>query len=422
MKSYFLLVFFIILAACNTQKVSIIEEHYKPPLKDTVDYVDYWSKVLYAMPERLNWDSLTPDYRDFAKGMLYLKNGDYDSSQACYLRLFKSPNDTIRNYSRSYLSELFLYRRKFNDWANAFMDTVVSAKVDTIRHSVFIQKRQKEENYFFGSESDTLPIVLNAGLASVIIKVNGEELKFLLDTGCDLSAITKKAAKHFTYQKMDYPVEVISIVGKRVKTDPLIIDSFLLGKTRINNMYATLFENSALRFRFLFITFLKFDGIIGWNVLKNLDFEINYKSKKLVIRKPVNRNITDRNLCWLFGPVIKLTNYMGAELLFKLDIGAMNTSLYPLIFDKMQIPDVVNKKKRIWSVGGSERIKIQRVPNLTLRLNDYLLNFENISSSEDNYYYIRMDGNFGADVGEKGRIRIDALNGRYDIFPELEHE
>jgi hypothetical protein len=48
-------------------------------------------------------------------------------------------------------------------------------------------------------------------------------------------------------------------------------------------------------------------------------------------------------------------------------------------------------------------------------LNNYELQFKNLKSDEQNSNFVLLDGAIGSDIGQKRKIRIDALNGYFGI-------
>jgi hypothetical protein len=56
------------------------------------------------------------------------------------------------------------------------------------------------------------------------------------------------------------------------------------------------------------------------------------------------------------------------------------------------------------------------IPKISFILDNYMLNFKNMNSGIDkNDKFFVLDGVMGSDIGKNGKIRIDALNGIFEI-------
>jgi len=111
-----------------------------------------------------------------------------------------------------------------------------------------------------------------------------------------------------------------------------------------------------------------------------------------------------------------LMNQEGIKLNFGLDTGARKTSITDNIIQKIGINNVRIKKKIIGSAGGLEKIKSKIITDLTLILNGYALHFKNIGTSpKKTGIFVRLDGTFGSDIAKNGAIKIDYLNGRFEL-------
>lgn len=149
-----------------------------------------------------------------------------------------------------------------------------------------------------------------------------------------------------------------------------------------------------------------------------MDIEIDYIEKFVTIRKPVNKDKQDPNFFWLGYPIVTLMDHRGVRLNFGLDTGARKTSITDNILEKVDVNNVIIKKKTIGSAGGFERIESKIIPYLRLVLSGYELSFRDIGTNPVNPgRFIKLDGILGSDIFNKGRIKIDILNGRFEFKP-----
>ncbi|GEM_PF-3754647 len=100
---------------------------------------------------------------------------------------------------------------------------------------------------------------------------------------------------------------------------------------------------------------------------------------------------------------------------FFFDSGAKYSSFYDLLLQKVSISKIEEKQQRMWGVGGSKKEKVKVIPGISFILNNYELQFKNLKSDGQNNNFILLDGAIGSDIGQKGKIHIDALNGYFGI-------
>jgi hypothetical protein len=159
---------------------------------------------------------------------------------------------------------------------------------------------------------------------------------------------------------------------------------------------------------------LKIDGIIGWNVIKNLDVTFDCPNALLYIQKPAENSNIENSMFWLDCPIVKMKAIDGSDLFFEFDTGAQNSNIYDALLNKLSIKEYSEKSQTFYGIGGSKRIEMKRIDNLNILLDQYCLNFKNINTgnrTEDLY----LDGKIGIDLFKKIKIRISATNGIFKV-------
>lgn len=190
------------------------------------------------------------------------------------------------------------------------------------------------------------------------------------------------------------------------------------GNLTYHNKPCVISNSSNLKFKFLFYTFLSFDGILAWDIIKNLDITIDIKEKMMYLKKPKALQYHNRNMFWLNHPLVKLKYKNGFDLLFNFDSGAMNSEFYDFLLAKIKIDDLFNDSERIYGVGSSLKREQKVIPKISFLLNDNSLNFTNLKSGVERVNnFLKLDGMIGCDVLLKSsKLHIDAQNGIFDII------
>ena len=129
-----------------------------------------------------------------------------------------------------------------------------------------------------------------------------------------------------------------------------------LGDIKISNIPIDVRnKNDAVKAKILFLTFFQCDGVIGWDLLHKFDFSIDYKNKLLTLRKPIEKNIEQKNLFWYKTPIVKFYSQNNYPLLFFFDSGCGLSSLNTKSISNVLEIDTNNFKKRTKRLHGANK-------------------------------------------------------------------
>jgi hypothetical protein len=161
----------------------------------------------------------------------------------------------------------------------------------------------------------------------------------------------------------------------------------------------------------------KIDGIIGWDVLRQLDIRLDHPRGVLVMRMPRAAGpAAERNLSWLGYPLVRLTSGDGELLQFGLDTGLQETFVTTLLPARLGLHPVGGERRRIGGFGSDTLVHVLLVPTLRLNVGDASLTFRRAVVYPARYgSLVPLDGVLGADVGRGGVVRIDATNGVFRV-------
>ncbi|MEN6510399.1 MAG: retropepsin-like aspartic protease [Chloroherpetonaceae bacterium] len=410
---YFIL--FLFLVGCGSTSV-YINQYNEPLSPDTTSYSNYWTTLRTGMPEYSNRFNISKDWEAFATGLKFIKENNISDAETIFFDLSKSTNDTISTNSKYILGYLLVDKSKWKDYYNFFKNDSEpdSIAIKRLLYPAFMYSPAEKITYT--NDEANIPLKIKGGLPIIKVIMNGEVYSFLFDTGAQITTISNNVAKKNGIMPLYYhPRALVGSQGLNADIQTAIIDDLEIGNLHILNHPCFITDESNLKFRFLFITLLKLDGIIGWNAIKNMDVTLDYKNDNLILRKPQKKQHNDQNIFWLEEPIIKLKSKEGINLLFFVDTGAKYSSFYDLLLQKISIPKIEEKQQRMWGVGGSKKEKVKVIPEVSFILNNYELQFKNFKSDGQNNNFILLDGAIGSDIGQKGKIHIDALNGYFGI-------
>jgi hypothetical protein len=407
--------FFII--ACKNTNLTIVKNSKMDMRNDTISYSTYWTAMRCGLP------SLAPKYNPekdelkFAEGLTALIEGQIEKSESKFKKLFlESNNDTVRENSKIILSQLLIYQSKWKSYYDLLRDESKpdSSEIKRLLYPSFIGLKTYRE---FTSHADTIPIKLYKGLVLVPVSINEKIYYFLFDTGVQLTTLSSDIIKESGCQVLNlHGKALIGSTGKSSDGHTSVIKKFNFGNYYISNLPCFITDASNLELRFLFIPYMKFDGIIGWDIIKNIDVEIDYKNKIMIIREPIERDNEHKNLFWLNDPVVKLKSIGGANLLFFLDLGAQESCFYDFLLQKLILKDLDNSYTIDFGLGGSILQNTQNISKINFIFDDYYLCFNNLKKgiSKPGKFFV-LDGSLGNDIGQNNILRIDASNNILEI-------
>ena len=283
-------------------------------------------------------------------------------------------------------------------------------------------------NIDFKKDSVVIPIKFSRGLPLVKIKINEKYYYFLIDTGVNKTLIGKNivTSNDILY---DNEERTVTAIDGKVTVYSGFLPELDLGDIKISNFPVDVVNrNDAFKVTELFfITTFRCDGVIGWDLLQRFDFTIDYKNKQLTLRKPVEKNIQQKNLFWYEIPIVKFYSENNYPIIFFFDTGSNLTSFATETLSRVGLADTNNLKKRtvtFYGVGGN-KVKQNKYnyPNFqcyTLSDNEMTLlsvdkavlqDMEKISTSA-----IYVDGVLGSDLFKGKAIRVDMKNGLFEIY------
>jgi hypothetical protein len=224
-----------------------------------------------------------------------------------------------------------------------------------------------------------------AGTPKITMRVNGKKWRFWVDTGAGMTTVSSKLAKKCritTY--LPGKGTAMSATGHSVGVRFGMIDSLNGAGLSVQNHPCLVLDKKDLRFFRIFgIPLVKIDGIIGWNLLQELNVDIDFPNKKICFTQPEDKEkLSDLevNFFWMGQPMTTAIideNYQS--ILLFLDTGASQSGLYETIYSKADTSKTFHKKIRMASAGGSYRINTLIFPEFRLIAGEQKLVLKNVA-------------------------------------------
>jgi hypothetical protein len=162
---------------------------------------------------------------------------------------------------------------------------------------------------------------------------------------------------------------------------------------------------------------VKIDGIIGFDIIRQMDIEVDFGENTLRLRDPsASRPDNDRNMFWVGLPVVRIKSTSGIPLHFGLDTGAQLTFVTETLLDKLQIEAARIESRRVGGLGGEISLRAPVLPDLRVEVRGFPILFRGAVVRAPVYQVLAsLDGVLGGDIWNSGIVRIDMTNGVFAI-------
>ena len=264
----------------------------------------------------------------------------------------------------------------------------------------------KREKYITINEFE-LPLKKTISqLYTIPIVIEQKQYQFLLDTGAQISAIRKPLLNKIKVIKANQAIDIGSIGGSKTSLETYFIPQMQLGGISFINSPVVLLDEEKFALKLGMIDFMNFDGIIGWDILSQLDFEIDDIEHKFIVLNNHYR-FKEKNMILGGFPLFLCKDKSGKILKMGFDSGAQVSWLgihYMNTYPKKQI----RKANALgFGVNGKESIAISLLDHLELTLDKANIQIDEcMSGIVDFFQGFQLDGVLGNEIFKKRRIRI----------------
>ena len=389
--------------------------------------LNYWESLADLHPAEAKAAARTASEREFAEALEDLMHGDLVKAEERFGKLRTTSTDSvIRSGSRVVYTATLQYQEK---WA-------MLAALKTERSQPVIDRSDKASIELWASAFKDLPpktftfransvrlemIVSSVGTPLVPVSIGGREYNFWLDTGSSLTMLASDVARDLQISPLvPDTLEIVTSTG-RVKANPARIPSLQIGELIVQNIPAMIVDETMMRMGeprpIERARPVKIDGIIGFDIIRQLDIEMDYGDAAVRLRNPsTSRREPDRNMFWVGLPVVRLESTDGIPLHFGLDTGAQVTFVTETLLDKLQLSATRTESRRLGGLGGEISLRAPVLPDLRVLVRNFPILFRGAVVRAPVYQVLAsLDGVLGGDVWNSGIVRIDMTNGIFGV-------
>lgn len=389
--------------------------------------VNYWELLADLRPAEAIAAARTVSEREFAEALANLMSGDIEKAEQRFGKLRGTATDSvIRSGSRVIYTATLQYQEKWQALA-ALKHEASEPKADRgDRASIELWaeafKNIPPKTFTFRSVSARVQMLMSAvGTPLVPVKIGDKVYNFWLDTGSSLTMLASDVAQDLAISPLEADtLEIVTSTG-RINAQPALIPQVQIGPLSVRNVPAMIVDEQMMRMRepkpIELNPHVKIDGIIGFDIIRLLDLELDYGESVLRLRNPeTSRPYGDRNMFWVGLPVIRLASGDGIPLHFGLDTGAQLTFVTETLLDKLQMSAARIESRRVGGLGGEISLRAPVLPDLRVWVRGYPILFRGAVVRAPVYQVLAsLDGVLGGDVWNSGIVRIDMTNGVFSI-------
>ena len=392
--------------------------------------VDYWDALAGLQVDEAIDVARTPVEKSFAESLKSLMAGELETAERGFDALRRTATDSlIRSGSRVMYIATLQYQEKWSQLADLSRDTVRRDRDRADKASIElwaiafreIPPRISE----FRARAQEIPMsVSEVGTPVVRVQIGQDEFHFWLDTGSSMTMLASDVARSLGITPLvTDTLEVVTSTG-RIAAQPAVIPAMQVGLLAMRNVPTMIVDEAIMRMRGRRpvnqgLT-LKIDGIIGFDIIRRLDIEVDYAARVLRLRDPAHSGrIRDRNMFWVGLPVVRLSSMSGIPLHFALDTGAQLTFVTETLLDRLQLQTSRIESHKVGGLGGEMSIRAPVLPDLRVRLRGYPMIFRGAAVRAPVYQVLAaLDGVLGGDVWSAGLVRIDLTNGVFSVWSQ----
>lgn len=244
------------------------------------------------------------------------------------------------------------------------------------------------------------------GLYLINVSVNDLEKSFLLDTGAQVSAITEKCAKECGCDGKQGSMQIESFAGSAKELSATIVRKLRVGALELVNQPMILSSLQDISPTLFGISLTGIEGIIGWDILSQLDFEIDDLNRCFNVIQ-YHEEVKSCNMISGLFPTLVVLNGKKEYALCGFDSGAKSSWISEHLIDDQEVKKVDDGEAFVLGVHGLETTHLSIADEVRFKFHQSNLIFENIITGRTNIFKdLEFDAVFGNEIIRKRKIRF----------------
>jgi hypothetical protein len=262
----------------------------------------------------------------------------------------------------------------------------------------------------FTPENVVIPATFsNAGSPMVDAVINRHAASLWIDSGASFSVLSSDIAERASVHPVAGVAAQATIgtagASKQVDARLGVVELLRVGPLRGEHLPFVILPERDLSFKLLFFTFLKVEGILGWNLLRQIHATIDYPHASVRLR-PSQKSAGERNLFWYSMPIAAATTADGKSFYLGVDTGARRSYLTP------------HGARKLRAISGD--LVASSVSDVSFMLSGSAIYVSKMDVRSMPRAPPGLDGVLANDILSKGTLDLDSPAGRIDFAAKRE--
>lgn len=350
-------------------------------------------------------DTIAPDY-DHAVDLCLLHQ--FDEAEILLRRISQQSNHPNRRAATALLlNEVYLWRGKYREYVQ-FIDSTGGGIATATDSLARILARQPPGQINLPTNNFTVMFrQTHKGHITVAVLVNGKPRTFLVDTGAMLTALSNRLANELRLPLL-HQLPITNSLDQTITSPIYSLDSLKFGTLLIKKLPVAAMS----------LPGFGVDGVLGWDILRNVRFVIDYQNQKFTIGRSVPDPALPKNLLGGSRPLMGFRSETGSYLTLFFDSGSnARVSFSPIGVSKIGVYRTGRKLRFQAGFGGRWRVSWQRViKKTTVKIDGipYVLTKSPINRTDETSCSVAIDGIVGSKQFRKGRLTVDFPNNFFE--------
>lgn len=256
-------------------------------------------------------------------------------------------------------------------------------------------------------EAFDIPLRRNLfGLYLLPVTLHQRSYWFIMDTGAQISSIRSHVQKQLRFQKLPGSLSIGSIGGREKNMEGYLIDHMRIGSLDLYELPVIALDKQDFAMKIGSLDLFQFDGILGWDILSRLDFEIDDVAKRFKVMKNKYRFPYENMILTQF-PVLLVKDGAGRVLKMGFDSGSRMSWMNEQRAKALQLDMSEQVQAMGFGVHGKEEMSVRMVKEVDFYLFKAHVNIKNMITGRTNIFpNFEFDGILGNEIFKNRRIRM----------------
>ena len=273
--------------------------------------------------------------------------------------------------------------------------------------SKYLDNMQKESVLLSHSKDFTLKIDKNPfHLFLIPVIIHNKTYRFVVDTGAQISGIMNVHKELIETYKKEGSMGIKSASGSQKELPLIQLDRFFVGSLEVLNHTMVVLNEEDFKLPLVKKSFVQFDGILGWDILSKIDFELDDKNSCFSMIQCEDK-FTYCNLLPTSFPVLIAYDHENKPVLAGIDSGAEIGWISEEYCEKRNLK-IANKKKGLnVGVHGIESMAVNMIKECEFSFCESKIILNNIRTGETKVFKnLALDAILGNEIFHNKRIQF----------------